>query len=235
MRHPIFRMTFRKRVAAHSPSLARSTSTGVTLKRRLEGILPPLAWQEVRLRYAYLVTCEEVIKNDAGEVIEVICRYDPESRGGISPDGRKVKGTIQWVEAASALPFEGRVYDRLFSSEAPEDVPDGQDFTVNLNPKSDLRYPEALIERSVGDDPPETRYQFERLGYYWQDPVDSTRRPLDLQPNRHPPRLLDKEEERPGAPSQRGQAPSAEEEGERGRACASKQANQERVEGQSPR
>ncbi|MGB0588710.1 MAG: glutamine--tRNA ligase/YqeY domain fusion protein [Myxococcota bacterium] len=130
--------------------------------------------REVRLRYAYLVTCEEVIKDADGHVVEVICRYDEESQGGQSPDGRKVKGTIQWVDAGTALPFEARVYDRLFSCEDPEDTPEGDDFTVNLNPGSDRRYPDALIENSIANDDAETRYQFERLGYYWRDPVDTT-------------------------------------------------------------
>ena len=117
--------------------------------------------------------CGHFWRDCLGEIIEVICTYDTESRGGISPDGRKVKGTIQWVDAHSALPFEARVYDRLFSSEDPEDVPEGEDFTLNLNPESNTRHTGALIERSVGEDSPDTRYQFERLGYYWRDPVDS--------------------------------------------------------------
>ena len=129
--------------------------------------------REVRLRYAYLITCEEVVKNAEGEVVEVICTYDPESRGGISPDGRKVKGTIQWIESHSALHFEARVYDRLFSCEDPEDTAEGEDFRVNLNPDSKDVLKGALVEKSVAEDPVDTRYQFERLGYYWRDPSDS--------------------------------------------------------------
>jgi len=129
--------------------------------------------REVRLRYAYLVSCQQVVKDASGEVIELLCTHDPESRGGKAPDGRKVKGTIQWVEASTAVPFEARIYDRLFGCETPEDVPEGRDFTVNLNPGSDTRHLGALIESSVADDAPDTRYQFERLGYFWRDPVDS--------------------------------------------------------------
>jgi glutaminyl-tRNA synthetase len=130
--------------------------------------------REVRLRYAYLVTCDDVVKDANGDITEVICSYDVESRGGQSPDGRKVKGTIQWVDAQTALPFEARVYDRLFSCEDPEETPEGQDFIVNLNPDSYRRYPAALVEQSIASDPVDTRYQFERLGYYWRDPVDTT-------------------------------------------------------------
>src|SRR5437879_8913507 len=89
--------------------------------------------REVRLRYAYLVTCTNVVKNDQGEVVEVHCTYDPATRGGNTPDGRKVKSTIHWVSAAHAIDAEVRLYDNLFSKEDPDQVEPGQDFTANLN------------------------------------------------------------------------------------------------------
>ena len=90
--------------------------------------------REVRLRAAYLITCKEIIKNEAGEVVELICTYDPETRGGNAPDGRKVKGTIHWVNAQDCIDAQVRLYDRLFKDENPEK--DGQDFVENLNPNS---------------------------------------------------------------------------------------------------
>ncbi len=127
---------------------------------------------EVRLRYAYLVTCNEVVKDDAGKVVELRCTYDSETRGGDAPDGRKVRGTIHWVAAATALPCELRLYDRLFTAADPEDVPEGVDWIENLNPKSlDVRT--GWIEPSVKDDTPGSRYQFERLGYFVADSEDS--------------------------------------------------------------
>jgi glutaminyl-tRNA synthetase len=129
--------------------------------------------REVRLRYAYFVTCNEVIKDDAGEVVELRCTYDPATRGGDSPDGRKVKGTLHWVSAEHAVPAEIRLYDHLFGVENPEAVEEGQDFTVNLNPDSLTVLPTAFIEPSVAGAAPLTRVQFERLGYFCVDP-DST-------------------------------------------------------------
>jgi glutaminyl-tRNA synthetase len=128
--------------------------------------------REVRLRYGYFVTCTSVVKNDAGEVTEVHCTYDPATRGGDSPDGRKVKSTIHWVSAAHAIDAEVRLYETLFTKEDPNDVEEGQEFTVNLNPKS-LEVIGAKIEPSVQDAPALTRYQFERLGYFCVD-KDST-------------------------------------------------------------
>ncbi len=128
--------------------------------------------REVRLRYGYFVTCTSVVKNDAGEVIEVHCTYDPATRGGDSPDGRKVKSTIHWVSAAHAIDAEVRLYETLFTKEDPNDVEEGQEFTVNLNPKS-LEVVPGKIEPSVKDAPALTRYQFERLGYFCVD-KDST-------------------------------------------------------------
>jgi glutaminyl-tRNA synthetase len=125
--------------------------------------------REVRLRYGYFITCEEVVKNAAGEVVELRCRYDPATRGGNAPDGRKVQGTIHWVSAAHALTCELRLYDRLFTIPDPEAVPEGQEFTSVLNPDSLVVVPDAKVEPSVGNDPIGTRYQFERTGYFISD------------------------------------------------------------------
>ncbi len=132
--------------------------------------------EEVRLRYGYVIRCREVVKDDEGEVTELRCTYDPETRGGTTPDGRKVKGTIQWVSAPHALACELRLYDRLFHEPDPEGAAaeEGEDvdFRDFLNPDS-LRVVEgALIEPSITSDD-DTRYQFERLGYFWRDPADS--------------------------------------------------------------
>jgi glutaminyl-tRNA synthetase len=126
---------------------------------------------EVRLRYAYVIRCDEVVKDDAGEVVELRCSYDPSTRGGNTPDGRQVKGTIQWVSAAHALPCEVRLYDRLFTVPDP-DAGEG-DFKDYLNPESLVIVPGALVEPSVRDDPPGSRYQFERVGYFCSDLVES--------------------------------------------------------------
>ncbi len=130
--------------------------------------------QEVRLRYAYLVRCTNVVKNPTtGEVVEVHCTYDPATRGGNTPDGRKVKGTIHWVSAAEALPVEVRLYDRLFTKANPYDVPEGVDFKTNLNPNSLERLTNCFVEPSLRGAAPGSRCQFERLGYFCVDP-DST-------------------------------------------------------------
>jgi glutaminyl-tRNA synthetase len=129
--------------------------------------------REVRLRYAYLITCNEVVKDDAGEIIELRCTYDPATRGGDAPDGRKVQGTIHWVSARHAVEAEVRLYDRLFSQPDPDDVPEGTDFTSALNPSSLIVVPNAKIEPSVTRDPIGTRYQFERTGYFVSDVEDS--------------------------------------------------------------
>jgi glutaminyl-tRNA synthetase len=129
--------------------------------------------REVRLRYGYFITCTEVVKNDAGEVVELLCTYDPATRGGDAPDGRKVKGTIHWVSAEHALTCEVRLYDRLFTAPDPDDVEEGQDFTANLNPGSLVTLTDSRIEPSVADDPPGSRYQFERQGYFVSDVVDA--------------------------------------------------------------
>jgi len=139
--------------------------------------------REVRLRYAYFITCDEVVKDPkSGEIVELRCTYDPETRGGSAPDGRKVKGTLHWVSVAHGLPVEARLYDRLFRVPDPEDVPEGQDFTVNLNPASRITVERAVVEPSVTGAEPGTRYQFERVGYFMIDELDS--RPGSLVFNR---------------------------------------------------
>jgi glutaminyl-tRNA synthetase len=130
--------------------------------------------REVRLRYAYLIRCDEVVRDpSSGQVLELRCTYDPATRGGNAPDGRKVKGTIQWVSAAHGIPVEARLYDRLFTVPDPDDVPEGKDFISVLNPESRVVLKGAFMEPSVANDSPGIRYQFERLGYFMADPEDS--------------------------------------------------------------
>lgn len=130
--------------------------------------------REVRLRFGYLITCNEVVKNDAGEVVELRCTYDPATRSGQAADGRKVQGTIHWVSAAQALSCEVRVYDRLFSQPDPDAVPEGQDFMSALNPQSLVVIAGAKIEPSVAQDAVGSRYQFERTGYFMSEVESST-------------------------------------------------------------
>jgi glutaminyl-tRNA synthetase len=125
--------------------------------------------KEVRLRYGYFVTAQNVVKNAQGEVVEVHCTYDPATRGGDSPDGRKVKSTIHWVSAAHAIDAEIRNYDNLFSNPDPNDVPEGKDFTANLNPNSLEVVTGAKLEPSLSNARPGDRFQFERLGYFCVD------------------------------------------------------------------
>ena len=130
--------------------------------------------REVRLRYAYFITCTDVVKDEAtGEVVELRCTYDPETRGGSAPDGRKVKATLHWVSAEHSLPAEVRLYDHLFSKPDPEDVPEGDDYKANLNPASLEVLTDCRVEPSLAAAEPGSRYQFERLGYFYTDPVDS--------------------------------------------------------------
>jgi glutaminyl-tRNA synthetase len=126
--------------------------------------------REVRLRYGYFITAKSVVKNDRGEVIEVHCTYDPATRGGNAPDGRKVKSTIHWVSASHALDAEVRIYDKLFTKEDPNQVEGGQEFTANLNPNSLEVIAQAKLELSLANAAIEGRYQFERLGYFCVDP-----------------------------------------------------------------
>jgi glutaminyl-tRNA synthetase len=125
--------------------------------------------KEVRLRCAYFIKCEEVVKNERGEVVELRCTYDPATRGGDSPDGRKVKATLHWVSAAHAVPVEVRLYDRLFSVEDPENVPEGRTFLDHLNPHSLEVLQGVQAEPSVAALPVGARVQFERLGYFCVD------------------------------------------------------------------
>jgi glutaminyl-tRNA synthetase len=126
--------------------------------------------REVRLRYGYFITCTGVTKDEkTGEILEVHCTYDPATRGGDSPDGRRVKSTIHWVSAAHAIDAEARLYDNLFTCENPGEVPEGQDFTANLNPNSLEVVRGCKLEPSLRAAPPGARYQFERLGYFCVD------------------------------------------------------------------
>ena len=129
--------------------------------------------REVRLRYGYFITCTEVVKDASGNVVELRCTYDPATRGGDAPDGRKVQGTIHWVSASHALDCELRLYDKLFRVPDPDAVEEGQDFLSMLNPESLVVVRGAKIEPSVGRDPNGSRYQFERVGYFTSDPLDS--------------------------------------------------------------
>ena len=133
--------------------------------------------REVRLRYGYFITCTDVVRDsETGDIVELRCRYDPETKGGSAPDGRKVKGTIHWVSAAHAVPAEVRLYDHLFDRENPSAVEEGHEWTDYLNPNSletlmDCQLEPSLQKATVGD-----RFQFERLGYFSVDP--------DSQPDR---------------------------------------------------
>jgi len=129
--------------------------------------------REVRLRYAYFVTCTGVVKDAESRVIELHCTYDPATRGGDAPDGRKVKSTLHWVSASHALSAEVRLYDHLFTKKDPEDVPEGEDFTSNLNPHSLEVLKTCKVEPSLADAKPLDRFQFERLGYFCVD-LDTT-------------------------------------------------------------
>jgi glutaminyl-tRNA synthetase len=126
---------------------------------------------EVRLRYAYVVRCDEVVKDAEGEVVELRCSYDPDTRSGTG-SGRKGIGTIHWVSAAHARDAEVRLVDRLFSVPDPEELPEGAELASNLNPDSLVVVRGAKVEPSVAEGPLDIRYQFERTGYFWRDPVD---------------------------------------------------------------
>jgi glutaminyl-tRNA synthetase len=126
--------------------------------------------KEVRLRYGYFITAQSVVKNDRGEVVEVHVTYDPATHGGNAPDGRKVKSTIHWVSSAHAINAEVRLYENLFTKEDPDDVPEGQEFTANLNPHSLETVTDAKLEPSLKSAEAGARYQFERLGYFCVDP-----------------------------------------------------------------
>jgi glutaminyl-tRNA synthetase len=131
---------------------------------------------EVRLRYGYFITCTKVIKDTNGNIVELHCSYDPATKGGNSPDGRKVKGTIHWVSASKAIKAEVRLYDRLFTVENPDDVSEGVDFKTNLNPASLVKI-KGYIGPFLASAKPLDRFQFERVGYFCVD-SDSTKENL---------------------------------------------------------
>jgi len=139
---------------------------------------PPKKWHrlspgaEIRLRYACLITCKEVVKDAAGQIVELRCTYDPQSRGGSAPDGRKVPGTSHWVSARHAVPVEIRLYDRLFRTEDPMSAPEGQTFLDNLNPESLVVLKNCVAEPHVRSLKSEDRIQFERIGYFVTDRRD---------------------------------------------------------------
>jgi glutaminyl-tRNA synthetase len=131
--------------------------------------------REVRLRYAYFVKCVKVVKDDeTGKVVELHCTYDPRTKGGGAPDGRKVQGTIHWVSAEHSVPAEVRLYDHLFATPEPDNVEEGVDYKANLNPKSLEVLNECRVEPGLATGRPGDRFQFERLGYFCVDPVDSS-------------------------------------------------------------
>ena len=126
----------------------------------------------MRLRYGYVIKADEVVDDEDGNVVEVHCTYDPATLGA-NPQGRKVKGAIHWVSAQHALPIEVRLYDRLFAKANPDDTDEGETFKDHLNPDSLIVIDRAFVEPSIAGDPADTRYQFERQGYFVQDMVDS--------------------------------------------------------------
>ena len=128
--------------------------------------------KEVRLRYAYIIKCEEIIKDDDGNILELRCTYDPDTKSGGPASGRKVKGTIHWVSIEHALPAEIRLYDRLFLNQNPDEAAEGLDFKSNLNPDS-LEVKNGFVEPGLANAVPESKYQFERRGYFCVDSRDS--------------------------------------------------------------
>jgi glutaminyl-tRNA synthetase len=145
---------------------------------------PPRGWfrlgpgREVRLKHAYYVTCREAIKDAGGNVIELRCAYDPASRGGQTPDGRPVKGTLHWVSAPHAIDAEVRLYDYLFSKPDPDDVPPGKDYRANLNLESLVVLGGSKVEPGMAEVAPGGRYQFLRQGYFAADPDSVPGKPV---------------------------------------------------------
>ncbi len=145
---------------------------------------PPKKWfrlapgREVRLKHGYYITCQEAIKNEEGEVVELRCTYDPESRGGWAPDGRRVRGTLHWVSAPHAIDAEVRLYDRLFNVPDPFDAEEGEDYTAYLNPDSLEVLHGCKVEPGLAGAAPGSRFQFLRLGYYCVDPDTHGERPI---------------------------------------------------------
>jgi glutaminyl-tRNA synthetase len=134
--------------------------------------------REVRLKHAYLITCVDFVKDGSGRVAELHCTYDPATKGGSAPDGRKVRGTLHWVSAAHAVQAEVRLYDLLFDKADPQDVPQGDDFTANLNTHSLKVLGSSQVESSIAAANPGTRYQFLRQGYFCVDPESSPQKPV---------------------------------------------------------
>jgi len=134
--------------------------------------------REVRLRYAYFITCNEVVKDQSGRIIELHCTYDPATRGGDAPDGRKVKSTLHWVSAKHAVQAEVRLYDHLFTKENPNDVPQGVDWKTNVNPDSCEAVTSCYVEPSLKNAIPGSRFQFERLGYFCVDADSTAKKPV---------------------------------------------------------
>ncbi len=134
--------------------------------------------REVRLRYGYFIRCEDVVRDEAGDVVEIRCRYDPTTRGGDAPDGRKVKATLHWVSADHAVDAEVRLYDTLFSSENPEDVAEGEEWLDGVNPDSLVVLRDCKVEPSLNEASPGARYQFERKGYFCADEETKPGRPV---------------------------------------------------------
>ena len=134
--------------------------------------------REVRLRYAYFITCNEVIRDDQGEIVELRCTYDPATRGGDAPDGRKVKATLHWVSATEAVEAEVRLYDRLFKVENPLEAPEGGEWKENLNPDSLQVLTTCYVEPSLRGAEAGARFQFERLGYFCVDPDSTPDKPI---------------------------------------------------------
>ena len=129
--------------------------------------------REVRLRYACYITCTDVVKDENGDVVELHCTYDPESRGGSSPDGRRVQATLHWVSAEHAVDAEVHLYNHLFEAADPSGGKDGGNFISGLNPESLVTLASCKVEPSLADAEPGARYQFERQGYFCVDAVDS--------------------------------------------------------------
>jgi glutaminyl-tRNA synthetase len=166
---------------ANNPEDPSAGTRGVPFSRELyieqedfREVPPPKYYRlspgkEVRLRNAYFVTAQNAVKDAKGEVAEVHCTYDPLSRGGNSPDGRKVKSTIHWVSVTHAISAEIRLYDKLFTKPDPYDVAEGEDVLSNLNPNSLEILTGAKLEPSLADAKPEDRFQFERVGYFCVD------------------------------------------------------------------
>ena len=133
--------------------------------------------KEVRLKSAYIIKCEEVVKDDTGHISEIHCTYDPETRSGSPQSNRKVKGTLHWVSAGHGIATEVRLYDRLFKSENPDDATDGLDFRANLNPDS-LEVITGVAEPGLTAASPGEKFQFQRLGYFCVDPDSSEGKPV---------------------------------------------------------